>query len=114
MVSSRSEKQEFFRLRQFGKTATKYETELRELVEFVHELANFEKYLCSKFEERLSLEIRENMSISSNQSYKKVVQLALKAKKLISEKMSQAKFQKRKGFWFISNQYRRKVVVLNL
>ena len=28
-----------------------YETELRELVKFVPEVANFEEYLCSKFEE---------------------------------------------------------------
>ena len=28
-------KKEFFRLRQFGKTVTKYESELRELAEFV-------------------------------------------------------------------------------
>ena len=40
-----------------------YETELRVLVEFVPELANFEDYLCSKFENGLTLEIREKMSI---------------------------------------------------
>ena len=50
-------RQEFFRLRQFGKIFTKYESELKELVEFVLELANFEEYLCSKFKEGLSLEI---------------------------------------------------------
>ena len=41
-----------------------YETELRELNEFVLELANFEKYLCSKFEEGLTLEIKEKMPIT--------------------------------------------------
>ena len=40
-----------------------YETELRELSEFVPKLANFEEYLCFKFEEVLSLEIRKKMSI---------------------------------------------------
>ena len=54
----------FFRLKQFGRFVTKYETELRELAEFVLELANSEEYLCSKFEEGLSLKIREKMSIT--------------------------------------------------
>ena len=66
-------RQEFFRLKQFGKTITKYETELRELAEFVPELASFEEYLCSKFEEGLTLEIREKMSISDGQNYKEIV-----------------------------------------
>ena len=43
-------KDEFFRLRQFGTTVTEYEIKLRELAEFVPKLANFEEYLCSKFE----------------------------------------------------------------
>ena len=47
-------------------TVTKYESELRELCEFVLELANSKEYLCSKFEEGLSLEIREKMSISGS------------------------------------------------
>ena len=55
--------QEFFILKQFGRTVTKYETELRELSKFVLELANSEEYPCSKFEEGLSLEIRVKMSI---------------------------------------------------
>ena len=42
--------QEYFRLRQFGKSVIEYEMELRELLEFVPEVAGFEKYLCSKFE----------------------------------------------------------------
>ena len=55
-------RQEFFRLRQFGKTVTEYESELRELADFVLELANSEEYLCSKFEEGLSLDLRENVN----------------------------------------------------
>ena len=39
------------------KTVAEYELELRELADFVPELANSEKYLCSKFEEGLSLKI---------------------------------------------------------
>ena len=46
---------------------------MRELAEFVPELANSEEYLCSKFEEGLSLKIREKMFVSSSQSYKEVV-----------------------------------------
>ena len=52
---------------------------MRELAEFVSELANSHKYLCSKFEEGLSLEIREKMSITKSQTYKEIVQLALRA-----------------------------------
>ena len=72
----------------FRKTNTKYETKLRELAKFILELANYEEYLCSKFEEGLTLEIREKMSISGSQSYKEVVQLALRVEKLTSERMS--------------------------
>ena len=67
-------RQEFFRLRQWGKSVTEYETELRQLVEFVPEMAESEEYLCSKFEEGLNLDIREKMSVSGSQSYKEMVQ----------------------------------------
>ena len=50
-------RQEFFRLRQLGKSVTEYETELRELAEFVPEMVGSKEYLCSKFEEGLNLEI---------------------------------------------------------
>ena len=59
---------------------------LRELVEFVPKLANFEVYLCSKFEEGLTLEIREKMLIIETQSHKEVVQFALTVEKLTGEK----------------------------
>ena len=75
-------------MKQFGKTVTEYDTELRELAEFVLKMANSEEYLCSKFEKGLTLKIREKMSISDSQSYKEVVQLTLRAKKLIGERMS--------------------------
>ena len=65
--------QEFFRLRQLGKSLTEYETEVRELAEFVLEVAGFEEYLCFKFEEGLNLKIREKMSIFGSQNYKEVV-----------------------------------------
>ena len=66
-------RQEFFRLKQFERFITEYEIALKELVEFVPKLANFEEYLCSKFEDGLSLEIREKMLVSTSQSYKEVV-----------------------------------------
>ena len=44
------------------------------------------------------------MFISGNQSYKKIVQLALRAKKLISERLARGKFQKTKSFGFVSAQ----------
>ena len=77
-------RKEFFRLKQFGKTIIKYETDLRELAEFVPELANSKEYMCFKFEEGLTLEIRAKMSISGSQSYKEVMQLALRVEKLTS------------------------------
>ena len=101
-------RQEFFRLRQWGKSMTEYETELRQLAEFVPEMAGSEEYLCSKFEKGLNLEIREKMSVSGNQSYKEMVQLALRAKKLANEKGIKGKFQKRKGFGFTSGQTSKK------
>ena len=56
-------RQEFFKLRQLGKSVTEYQTELRELAKFVLEVADFKEYLCSKFEKGLNLQIREKMSI---------------------------------------------------
>ena len=81
---------------------------MRELLEFVSKLSNSEEYLCSKFEKGLTLKIQKKMFISGDQSYKEVVQLALRAKKLTSERMSQGKFQKRKGFEFVSRQSSKK------
>ena len=95
-------------MKQFGKTIIEYETELRELAKFVLEVANFEEYLCSKFEEGLTLEIRKKMSMSSSQSYKKIVQLAWRAEKLTSERLARGKFQKRKSFGFMSGQLSKK------
>ena len=82
-----------------GKFVTEYETELRQLAEFVFEMARFEEYLCSKFEEGLNLEIRKKMSVSGSHSYKKMVQLALRAEKLTNERGTKGKFQKKKRFW---------------
>ena len=91
-----------------GRTVVEYKTELRELAEFVPEVINFEDYLCSKFEEGLNLEVWEKMSMSGNQSYKEVVQLALREKKLANERLNRGKFQKRKNFGFLSGQSSKK------
>ena len=64
--------------------------------------------MCSKFEEGLNLEIREKMSDSGSQNYKEIVQLALKAEKLANERGAKGKFQKRKGFGFMSGQSSKK------
>ena len=85
-----------------------YKTELRELAEFVPEVINSEDYLCSKFEKGLNLKVREKMSLSGNQSYKEVVQLALRAEKLANERFNRGKFQKRKNFGFSSGQSSKK------
>ena len=48
------------------------------------------------------------MSIFGSQNYKEVVQLSLRAKKLANERMAKGKFQKRKGFEFMSRQSSKK------
>ena len=71
-------------------------------------MAGSEEYLCSKFEKGLNLDIREKMSILGSQSYKEMVQLALRAEKLANERGTKGKFQKRKGFGFTSGQSSKK------
>ena len=65
---------------------------MRELAEFVLELANFEEYLWFKFEEGLTLKIKEKMVVFGSQSYKEVMQLAFRVWQLTNEKMSQDNF----------------------
>ena len=48
------------------------------------------------------------MSVSSSQNYKEVIQLALRAEKLANERGNKGKFQKRKGFGFMSRQSSKK------
>lgn len=56
---------------------TGYETELKDLANFVAELLGSEEVLSSKFETGLNLKFWERMVVTGNQSFKKVVQLAL-------------------------------------
>ncbi|XP_039115300.1 uncharacterized protein LOC120250538 [Dioscorea cayenensis subsp. rotundata] len=76
---------EFMRLVQGNKTVTEYETELKDLANFVPELAPTEEVLCSKFEVGLNLGIRERMTVTSKQSFKEMVQSALRAEQLVRE-----------------------------
>ncbi|KAH7678998.1 Retroviral ribonuclease H protein [Dioscorea alata] len=73
------------RLVQGNKTVTEYETELKDLATFVPELAPTEEVLCSKFEVGLNLGIRERMTVTSKQSFKEMVQSALRAEQLVRE-----------------------------
>ena len=44
------------------------------------------------------------MSVFGSQNYKEVVQLALRVEKLANERVAKGKFQKIKGFGFMSRQ----------
>ena len=66
-------------LTQGSRSVVEYETELKDLAAFVPELVGTEEMLTSKFEGGLNLSIREKMSITSAQSFREVVQQALRA-----------------------------------
>ena len=68
---------------QGSRSVVEYETELKDLAAFVSELVRTEEMLASKFEGCLNLSIREKMSITGAQSFKEVVQQALRAEKLV-------------------------------
>ncbi|KAH7691842.1 Retroviral ribonuclease H protein [Dioscorea alata] len=78
-------RQEFMQLSQGSRSVTEYETELKDLANFVPELVGSEKILCSKFEAGLNLSVRERMAVAGNQSFNEIVQLALRAEKLVLE-----------------------------
>ena len=59
------------------------------------------------------MEIRKKMSITRTQSYKKMVQLALRAEKLTSERMSRSNFLNRKDSILYLVNHQRRVKVLN-
>ena len=72
-------------LTQGSRSVVEYETELKDLAAFVPELVGMEEMLSSKFERGLNLSIREKMSITGAQSFKEIVQQALRAEKLLQE-----------------------------
>lgn len=43
-----------------------FETELKDIANFVLELVGYKEVLCSKFEAGLNLNVRETMSITGN------------------------------------------------
>ena len=100
-------------MRQLGRTVVEYETELRELAEFVPEVINFEDYLCSKFKEGLNLEVREKISVFGNQSYKEVVQLALRVEKLANERLNRGNFKRGRILGFYQGNLRKRAKVLS-
>ncbi|KAH7690291.1 hypothetical protein IHE45_02G038000 [Dioscorea alata] len=73
------------RLVQGNRTVTEYETELKDFASFIPELAPTEEVLCSKFEVGLNLGIRERITVTSKQSFKEMVQSALRADQLVRE-----------------------------
>ena len=78
-------RQEFITLTQGSRSVVEYETELKDLAAFVPELVGTEEMLASKFEGGLNLSIREKMSITGAQSFREIVQQALRAEKLVQE-----------------------------
>ena len=67
-----------------------------------------------KFEEGLSVEIREKMSVFGSQNYKEVVQLAVRAEKLTGERRSRGNIRKEKGSNLSRGNHRKKVEVQTL
>ncbi len=93
----RSQKrQEFFKLKQGSKTVVEYETELRALSAFAPDYANSAEDMCTRFEEGLRMEIREKLVGTNVERYKDLVQLALKAERLLVEK-GELKDRQQKG-----------------
>ena len=72
-------------LTQGSRSVVEYETKLKDLAAFVPELVGSKKMLASKFEGGLNLSIREKMSITGAQSFKQIVQQALRTEKLVQE-----------------------------
>ena len=87
---------------------------MRELAEFVPELANSKEYLCSKFEDALTLEIQEKMSVSGGQSYKEIVQLALRAKSYLVKKCLKESFKKERDLDLCRDSHLKRALVLNI
>ncbi|WRX12256.1 Retrotransposon gag domain - like 10 [Theobroma cacao] len=87
----KEKKREFLSLKQGNLTVEEYETRFNELMLYVPDLANY-------FEEGLHNEIREPMIVTSKESYKEVVQMALRAEKLATEnRRIRAEFAKRRN-----------------
>ncbi|EOY13519.1 Gag protease polyprotein, putative [Theobroma cacao] len=75
-----------------------YETRFNELMLYVSDLVKSEQDQASYFEEGLRNEIRERMTVTGRESHKEVVQMALRAEKLVTEnRRIRTEFAKRKN-----------------
>ncbi|WRX29419.1 Retrotransposon gag domain - like 10 [Theobroma cacao] len=81
----KKKKREFLSLKQGNLTIEEYETRFNELMLYVPELVRLEQDQVNYFEEGLRNEIWERMIVTGNESYKEVVQMALRAEKLAIE-----------------------------
>ncbi|WRX25693.1 Retrotransposon gag domain - like 10 [Theobroma cacao] len=82
----KEKKREFLSLKQGNMTIEEYETCFNELILYIPKLVRLEQDQVNYLEEGLRNEIRERMIVTGKESYKKVVQMALRAEKLAIEK----------------------------
>ncbi|WRX31634.1 hypothetical protein QQP08_024121 [Theobroma cacao] len=71
-------------------TIEEYETRFNELMSYIPKLVRLEQDQVNYFEEGLYNEIRERMIVTGKESYKEVVQMALRAKKLATERIDRS------------------------
>ncbi|WRX10271.1 Retrotransposon gag domain - like 10 [Theobroma cacao] len=101
----KEKKREILSLKQGNMTIEEYETRFNELMSYVPELVRLEQDQVNYFEEGLRNEIRKRMIVTSNESYKEVVQMALRAEKLVTEnRRIRAEFTKRKNLLTLPGQ----------
>ncbi|EOX99993.1 Gag protease polyprotein [Theobroma cacao] len=79
----KEKKREFLSLKQGNLTVEEYETRFNELMLYVPDLVKSEQNQASYFEEGLRNEIRERMTVTGREPHKEVVQMALRAEKLV-------------------------------
>ncbi|WRX12993.1 Reverse transcriptase domain - like 10 [Theobroma cacao] len=84
-VQLKEKKRKFLSLKQGNLTIEEYENCFNELMLYVPELVRLEQDQVNYFEERLRNEIWKRMIVTSMESYKEVVQIALRAEKLATE-----------------------------
>ncbi|WRX28969.1 Retrotransposon gag domain - like 10 [Theobroma cacao] len=101
----KEKKREFLNLKQGNMTIEEYETCFNELMSYVPELVRLEQDQVNYFDEGLHNEIRERMIVTGKESYKEVVQMALRAEKLTTEnRQIRAEFAKRRNLPMILGQ----------
>ncbi|EOX94246.1 Gag protease polyprotein [Theobroma cacao] len=94
----KEKKREFLSLKQGKLSIVEYETRFNELMLYAPELVRLEQDQVNYFEKGLRNEIRERMIVTGKESYKEVVQMALRAEKLATKnKRIRAEFAKRRN-----------------